>query len=39
MATAYYGTIFQEPAADIWPIVRDFNKYPIWIDGSDGSRI
>jgi ribosome-associated toxin RatA of RatAB toxin-antitoxin module len=39
MATAYYSTIFQEPAADIWQIVRDFNNYPIWIDGCDGSRI
>jgi hypothetical protein len=29
MATAYYSTIFQEPAADIWEIVRDFNNYPL----------
>lgn len=39
MTTAYYSTIFQEPAADIWEIVRDFNNYPIWVDGSGESRI
>lgn len=39
MATAYYSTIFQEPAADIWEIVRDFNNYPVWVDGSGESRI
>ena len=39
MATAYYSTIFQEPAADIWEIVRDFNNYPLWVDGSGESRI
>jgi len=38
-ATAYYRTIFQEPAADIREIVRDFNNYPGWIDGSGESRI
>jgi hypothetical protein len=27
------AAFFQEPAADIWQIVRDFNTYPIWIDG------
>jgi Polyketide cyclase / dehydrase and lipid transport len=39
MATAYYSTIFQEPAADIWEIVRDFNNYPIWVDGCGDSLI
>jgi hypothetical protein len=39
MATAYYSTIFQERAADIWEILRDFNNYPVWVDGCGESRI
>lgn len=39
MATAYYSTIFQEPAPDIWEIVRDFNSYAVWVDGCGESRI
>jgi polyketide cyclase/dehydrase/lipid transport protein len=39
MATAYYSTIFQEPAPAIWKIVRDFNNYPVWVRGSGESRI
>ena len=39
MAIAYYSTIFQERAADIWEIVRDFNNYPVWVDGGGESRI
>ena len=39
MPTAYYSTIFQERAADIWEIVRDFNNYPVWVDGCGESRI
>ena len=39
MATAYYSTIFQEPAADIWQIVRDFSNYPVWVDGAGETLI
>jgi Polyketide cyclase / dehydrase and lipid transport len=39
MATAYYSTIFREPAAEIWKIVRDFNNYPVWVGGAGESRI
>jgi hypothetical protein len=39
MATAYYSTIFREPAADIWKIVRDFNNYTVWVGGDGESRI
>jgi Polyketide cyclase / dehydrase and lipid transport len=39
MATAYYSTIFQEPAPAIWKIVRDFNNYPVWVRGAGESRI
>ena len=39
MARAYYSTIFREPAPEIWKIVRDFNNYPVWVNGSGESRI
>jgi hypothetical protein len=39
MASAYYSTIFHEPAAEIWKIIRDFNNYPIWVGGAGESRI
>jgi hypothetical protein len=39
MAKAYYSTVFREPAADIWEIVRDFNNYPVWVGGAGESRI
>ena len=39
MARAYYSTIFREPASEIWEIVRDFNNYPIWVNGAGESEI
>jgi hypothetical protein len=39
MARAYYSTIFREPASDIWKIIRDFNNYPVWVNGAGESRI
>jgi len=27
MAKAYYSTVFEQPAQDIWKIIRDFNNY------------
>lgn len=39
MARAYYSTIFRQGAPEIWKIVRDFNNYPVWVDGAGGSRI
>jgi Polyketide cyclase / dehydrase and lipid transport len=39
MARAYYSTIFREPAAEIWKIIRDFNNYPVWVGGADESEI
>ena len=26
MAKAYYSTVFEQKAADVWKIVRDFNS-------------
>jgi hypothetical protein len=39
MATAYYSTVFQEPAASVWKIIRDFNNYAIWVGGVSESAI
>jgi hypothetical protein len=39
MTSAYYSTIFRKPAADVWKIVRDFNNYPVWVDGAGDSEI
>src|SRR5215472_5277536 len=39
MTSAYYSTIFRTPAAEIWKIVRDFNNYPVWVDGARESEI
>jgi len=39
MAKAYYSTVFETSAPDIWKIVRDFNNYPVWVGGAGESRI
>jgi Polyketide cyclase / dehydrase and lipid transport len=39
MASAYYSTIFREPAPEIWKIIRDFNNYPVWVGGAGESEI
>ncbi len=39
MAKAYYSTIFQQTASDVWKIIRDFNNYPVWVGGAGESRI
>jgi hypothetical protein len=39
MAKAYYSTVFQQPVAEIWEIVRDFNNYPVWVGGGGESLI
>ena len=39
MAKAYYSTVFEQPAPEVWKIVRDFNNYPIWVDGAGECRI
>ena len=39
MAKAYYSTVFEQSAQDIWEIIRDFNNYPVWVDGAGESRI
>jgi Polyketide cyclase / dehydrase and lipid transport len=39
MAKAYYSTVFEQPATQVWEIVRDFNNYPVWVGGAGESRI
>ncbi len=39
MAKAYYSTVFSQSADDIWTVIRDFNNYPVWVDGAGDSAI
>ncbi|MGH8653430.1 MAG: SRPBCC family protein [Gammaproteobacteria bacterium] len=39
MAKAYYSAVLDRPAKDVWPVVRDFNNYPRYIEGVDQSAI
>jgi hypothetical protein len=39
MAKAYYSTIFAQPANAVWSVIRDFNNYPVWVDGAGESII
>jgi Polyketide cyclase / dehydrase and lipid transport len=39
MATAYYSTVFTQSADDLWSVIRDFNNYPVWVDGAGVSEI
>jgi Polyketide cyclase / dehydrase and lipid transport len=39
VAKAYYSTVFERPADEIWKIIRDFNNYPVWVGGVGESRI
>ena len=39
MAKAYYSTVFERSAADVWKTVRDFNNYQVWVDGAGESAI
>jgi hypothetical protein len=39
MAKAYYSTMFPQSADDIWNVIRDFNNYPVWVDGTGESAI
>lgn len=39
MARSYYSTIFEQSAEKVWAAIRDFNDYPIWVDGAGESEI
>jgi Polyketide cyclase / dehydrase and lipid transport len=39
MAKAYYSTVLDRSAPEVWEIIRDFNNYPVWVGGAGESRI
>ena len=39
MARSYYSKIFEQSADEIWNVIRDFNNYPVWVDGAGESEI
>jgi hypothetical protein len=39
MPKSYYSTIFDESADEVWRVIRDFNNYPVWVDGAGASEI
>lgn len=39
MARSYYSTIFTQSADEVWSVIRDFNDYPVWVDGAGESEI
>ena len=39
MARSYYSTIFEQTADEVWDVIRDFNNYPVWVDGAGESEI
>jgi hypothetical protein len=39
MAKSYYSTVFERPADAVWQVIRDFNAYPVWVDGAGTSEI
>jgi hypothetical protein len=39
MAKAYYSTVFDQSADAAWSVIRDFNNYPVWVDGAGESEI
>ena len=36
---AYYSTVFEQSAPQVWKIARDFNNYPVWMGGAGESGI
>ncbi len=39
MARAYYSTVFEQTADQVWAVIRDFNNYAVWVDGVGESHI
>ena len=39
MAKSYYSTVLRQPADKVWNVIRDFNAYPVWVDGAGESEI
>lgn len=39
MPKSYYSTVFDQSADQVWGVIRDFNNYPVWVDGAGESAI
>jgi hypothetical protein len=39
VARSYYSTIFEQAPDAVWAVIRDFNNYPVWVDGAGESEI
>jgi hypothetical protein len=39
MAKAYYSTVLEHSADQVWLVLRDFGNYAIWVDGVDEAYI
>jgi hypothetical protein len=39
MAKSYYSTVFEQSGDEVWRVIRDFNNYPVWVDGAGESEI
>jgi hypothetical protein len=39
MARAYYSTVFEQTAEEVWAVIRDFNNYTVWVEGVGESHI
>lgn len=37
--TAYYSSVLNHPVETVWSLIRDFNNYPVYIDGVSESVI
>ena len=36
---AFYSTVFEQTADQVWAIIRDFNSYPVWVSTVTDSHI
>ena len=39
MNKVYYSTVIDQPADRVWSVIRDFNSYPVWVEGINESHI
>jgi ribosome-associated toxin RatA of RatAB toxin-antitoxin module len=39
MNKVYYSIVIDHPAERVWSIIRDFNSYPVWVEGIEESHI
>src|SRR5215469_5435132 len=39
MNKVYYSTVIDHPADQVWSVIRDFNSYPVWVEGIEESHI